>query len=135
MGWERRLRTRRRWTHDSSLAEADRWAARLKASDLQPLTLIPLICRTEKLPEPVPEYKFHPTRKWRFDWCWPTQKIALEIEGGVYTRGRHTRGKGYENDVRKYNAATLLGWKVIRATTGMAPEIRDLLVAAFGVTR
>ena len=103
----------------------------MKASDLQPLTLIPLICKVEGLPEPKPEFIFHPTRKWRFDWAWPVQKIALEIEGGVYSQGRHVRGKGYENDVRKYNQALLLGWKVLRATTGMAPEIRDLLVAAF----
>jgi very-short-patch-repair endonuclease len=102
----------------------------MKASDLQALSLIPLICITDKLPMPVAEYKFHPTRKWRFDWCWPDQKVALEIEGGVYATGRHTRGKGYENDCRKYNAALLHGWKVLRATTGMAPEIRDLLVAA-----
>jgi len=102
----------------------------MKASDLQPLTLVPLICRTEGLPQPETELVFHPKRKWRFDYAWPDQKVALEIEGGVYTRGRHTRGKGYENDMRKYNAALLLGWKVLRASTGMAPEIRDLLVAA-----
>ncbi len=103
----------------------------MKAGDLAPLTLIPLICRTQQLPEAVPEFRFHPTRKWRFDWAWPDQKIALEIEGGTHNGGRHVRGKGYEEDVRKYNAATLMGWKVYRATTGMAPEICDLLTAAF----
>lgn len=101
----------------------------MKASDLQPLTLIPLICRVDNLPDPVAEFRFC-ERRWRFDWAWPDQKVALEIEGGVYARGRHTRGKGYENDCRKYNAALLQGWRVLRATTGMAPEIRDLLVSA-----
>ena len=64
----------------------------------------------------VQEHKFHPDRRWRFDFAWPEQKIAAEIEGGVWTRGRHTRGKGFINDCDKYNAATLLGWRVFRFT-------------------
>jgi very-short-patch-repair endonuclease len=64
-----------------------------------------------------PEYKFHPTRKWRFDFADVENKIAIEIEGGVWTRGRHTRGSGYIKDVEKYNAATVCGWKVLRYCT------------------
>jgi hypothetical protein len=26
------------------------------------------------------EYLFHPERKWRIDYCWPEQKLAVEIE-------------------------------------------------------
>ena len=42
--------------------------------------------------------------------------MALEIEGGVWTRGRHTRAKGYIGDMEKYNAAALMGWHVLRVT-------------------
>ena len=65
------------------------------------------------------EYRFHPERKWRFDYAWPERKIALEIEGGIWKKGRHVRGKGYENDCEKYSEAVVLGWRIIRATPGM----------------
>lgn len=68
------------------------------------------------LPTPVVEYRFHPTRRWRFDYAWPALKLALEIEGGVWTRGRHTSPKGFLADMEKYNAAACLGWRVIRVT-------------------
>ena len=77
------------------------------------------LCRTLKMPEPQREHKFHPTRRWRFDFAWPEKKVAVEIEGGVYIDGRHTRGKGYERDLEKYNAAVADGWKVFRFTPGM----------------
>lgn len=65
------------------------------------------------------EYRFHPKRKWRFDAAWPEKMIAVEFEGGIWTGGRHTRGKGYENDCEKYNNALLLGWRVFRLTPGL----------------
>lgn len=68
------------------------------------------------LPSPEVEYKFHPTRKWRFDFAWPSQKIAVEIEGGIWTGGRHTRGLGFLKDMEKYNAAGALGFRIFRFT-------------------
>lgn len=62
------------------------------------------------------EYKFHPDRKWRFDYAIIQAKIAIEVHGGVYTQGRHTRGKGFENDREKINTATILGWRVLEVT-------------------
>lgn len=72
------------------------------------------------------EYRFHEDRKWRFDYCWPDEMVALEIEGGIWTNGRHTRGKGYENDCEKYSEAAILGWKVIRVTVGMISDGRAI---------
>lgn len=74
------------------------------------------ICRTDLGVECVKEYKFHPTRRWRFDYAIPEHKIALEVEGGVWTGGRHTSPKGFLGDIEKYNTATLMGWRVFRTT-------------------
>jgi hypothetical protein len=77
-----------------------------------------------RLPLPEREYRFHPTRKWRFDFAWPAHLLAAEIEGGIWLppddpqgrRSRHTVGSGFERDCEKYNAALLLGWRVLRFT-------------------
>jgi hypothetical protein len=76
------------------------------------------ICKTDIGIEVLKEYIFHPTRKWRFDYAIPEHKIAIEVEGGVWTKGRHTRPQGFLGDVEKYNSATLLGWRVFRVTPG-----------------
>jgi len=65
------------------------------------------------------EHRFHPERKWRFDFAAPNAQVAIEIEGGVFVRGRHSRGKGMIADMHKYNSATSRGWKVIRVTPQM----------------
>lgn len=60
------------------------------------------------------EYHFHPERRWRADFAFVDERVLVEIEGGVWTRGRHTRGRGFVRDCEKYNAATLAGWAVLR---------------------
>lgn len=75
-----------------------------------------------QLPYPQREFRFHPKRKWRFDFAWPETKIAVEIEGGTYTRGRHVRPHGYAADCEKYNEATRAGWKVYRFTSKMVAD-------------
>ncbi len=72
------------------------------------------LCRSDLKEECIKEFKFHPTRKWRFDYAIPVHKIAVEVEGGVWTGGRHTSPKGFLNDMEKYNTATLMGWRVFR---------------------
>lgn len=69
--------------------------------------------------QPVREYQFDPTRKWRLDFCWPLVKVAVECEGGSWTGGRHTRGVGFQADCEKYNRAVELGWRVLRFTPTM----------------
>lgn len=68
------------------------------------------------IPENEPEYKFHPTRKWRFDYAVRTKMIAFEYEGIFSKKSRHTSLKGFSGDCEKYNEAQLLGWKVFRFT-------------------
>jgi hypothetical protein len=80
------------------------------------------------------EYRFHPSRKWRADfgvahpgiyklateylggWKWP---VLIEIDGGSWVAGRHTRGSGFEKDAEKLNAAAELGYRVLRYTPRM----------------
>ena len=69
-----------------------------------------------RIPRPEREWKFEAKRRWRFDYAWPQMLIALEVEGGVWTGGRHTRGAGFVRDMEKYNRAAVLGWRLLRVT-------------------
>lgn len=74
--------------------------------------------RVKNLPAPVQELPFdvaHGGRGWRFDFAWPAEKIALEIEGGAFAKGgsRHTRGAGFREDRVKYGTAFARGWTVL----------------------
>lgn len=83
--------------------------------------------RAEGLPAPLREHRFcH--RRWRFDFAWPDRMLALEVEGGTYSRGRHTRPEGFERDCEKYNAAALAGWRVLRVTGRMVRDGRALVL-------
>lgn len=53
----------------------------------------------------------------RFDFAFIYEQVAIEIEGGIYTHGRHTRGAGYAKDCQKYNKAAEQGWLVLRYTS------------------
>jgi hypothetical protein len=64
--------------------------------------------------QPTPEHRFHCARRWRFDYAWTAHYVALEVEGGVWSEGRHTRGSGFVGDMEKYNEAALAGWRVLR---------------------
>lgn len=70
------------------------------------------------------EYRFHPTRRWRFDGAVPSVKVAVEIEGmpGIAGKSRHMTYTGYQKDIEKYNAATALGWHLLRFTW---KDVRD----------
>ena len=68
------------------------------------------------LPRPAREFRFHPRRRWRFDFAWPLKRIAVEVDGGIHCRGRHVRGSGFERDAEKRNAAVMAGWRVLHFT-------------------
>ena len=65
---------------------------------------------------PIPEYRFHPVRKHRLDYAWPDAKLGLEVEGGVWTRGKHGRGSGIVKDMEKANLLACAGWRLLRVT-------------------
>lgn len=74
----------------------------------------PAMCKAAGLPEPVPEFRFHPLRLWRVDYYFAELGLAVEIEGGAFAGGRHTRGAGFREDLHKYNALTLQGIALLR---------------------
>jgi very-short-patch-repair endonuclease len=90
--------------------------------------------RATDAPAPVTEHRFHPVRKWRFDLAWPELLVAVEVDGGVWVQGRHTRGAGVENDAAKVSHAAALGWRVLRVTPRMIDtgEALSLVLAALG---
>ena len=63
------------------------------------------------------EHRFAPPRRWRMDFADPARMIAVEIEGGTWAGGRHTRGSGFAADCEKYSTAAVMGWRVLRFTT------------------
>ena len=89
--------------------------------------------RAMKMPEPVREFRFHKTRRWRVDFAWPDLMLAVEVEGGCETHGkrrvingkvttlksRHLTVTGFREDCCKYNAAAALGWRVLRFSGAM----------------
>lgn len=70
-------------------------------------------------PELAWRYWFDAGRRTEFDFAHPATLTAIEVEGGVWSFGRHVRGAGYEADCAKYNRAAELGWAVFRFTPGM----------------
>ena len=52
--------------------------------------------------------------------------MAVEVEGGSYVRGRHSRPGGFELDCLKYGAAVIAGWRVLRVTGHMVQDGRAL---------
>lgn len=68
-------------------------------------------------PMPVRQYKFaleELGRKWSMDFAWPDRKLAVELDGGGWTGGRHSRGDGMREDRERDREATKLGWRILR---------------------
>ena len=87
----------------------------------------PALCRAHGLPEPIGEYQFHPTRKWRIDWCWPLHRVGLEIDGAVWVNGRHTRGAGWLKDTEKMNTLASMGYRMFRTTPTTVADVLPFL--------
>jgi len=71
-------------------------------------------CAAVGIPAPEAEYRFHPVRKWLIDYAWPNVNLAVEIEGGIWSKGRHIRPAGFLRDMEKYNSLTSAGWTLLR---------------------
>ena len=85
----------------------------IKRTEARGLKEIKLILQLMKI-DFIAEHRFHETRQWRFDVAIPSLKIAIEYEGIMSRKSRHTTVTGYTKDCEKYNAATIAGWRVLR---------------------
>lgn len=72
--------------------------------------------RAAGLPEPLREYRIIPDRRFRWDYCFRAQRLAVEVQGGFWIKGGHSTGIGLERDAEKLNLATLAGWRTLYAT-------------------
>ena len=88
-----------------------------KKKSIAPDVFMKLLQSRFKDVEVVKEYKFHFHRRWRFDYAFPAYKVAVEVDGGIWTGGRHINPAGYINDLEKLNTAASMGWLVLRITT------------------
>lgn len=114
-------------TGGSSVKRADK--------KVDPEKVFRALLKQEGIPQPKSEHKFALNgRRWRFDYAWLDPLVALEVEGGIWVRGRHSRGAGMLSDMDKYNHAALTGWTVLRTTPdGLSTKktielLRDALV-------
>jgi hypothetical protein len=93
------------------------------------------MCRAAGVPEPETEYRFDATRRFRFDFAWPLHRLALEIEGGIWSRSKrgHAHPLNVLRDIEKGNLAVMRGWRVLRNTPQQLSEalaaVMTLLVA------
>lgn len=88
--------------------------------------------REEGIPEPTYEWRFHSSRKWRFDlaWVlfyenWGNVKVAIEVQGGIWQGGRHNRGAAMLKEWEKLNEAAAMGWRILYC------QPQDLCTVAF----
>lgn len=94
----------------------------MPASDLEREFL--WLCKVEQLPTPEREVRVVPGRRFRFDFVFEPQKVAVEVDGGQWIPGggRHQRGSSVARDAEKMNLAQLEGYRVFRFTTS---QIKD----------
>lgn len=87
------------------------------------------------LPKPVFEHQHIPGRKFRLDVAWPEHKVGIEVQGGVWTRGKHGRGSGIVKDVEKRNLQLIHGWSVIEVQPSelCMQETVEMVKAVIGI--
>lgn len=104
-------------------------------------TTFALMLQDTGIPEPTRQYRFCPGRRWAFDFCWPAERIAVEVEGGIWLQTNNGYSKGHANpkrfisDCEKYNQAACDGWRVLRVTaehidSGQAVQWLQRMLAA-----
>src|SRR5260370_30891857 len=73
----------------------------------------------------IREFQFDLNRKWRADF-FINPNLLIEVEGGIWSFGRHTRGQGFLNDLEKYNRSVELGFCLLRYCTQDVLELKCL---------
>ena len=87
------------------------------------------VFKSAGIPEPTYEFRFHDTRRWRMDMAWRKQKVYCEVQGGIFIKGRHTRGASLLKEWEKLNTASSMGWRVlfVQPSDIAKPEFIDIV--------
>ena len=91
---------------------------------MTPTTYIPIVnalCDQYGIPRPASEVRFASPRRFRLDFGWQKlgkngYRIALEVQGGIWISGRHSRGSGLLKEYEKMNIAASKGWRICYCT-------------------
>lgn len=95
-------------------------------------------CKQNGIPAPELQHKFAaPDRQWRFDFSWGGNlgMVAIEVQGGIFVRGAHSRGPQQLKDMEKMNAAQLRGWRVFQVTPDQLCTVETLDLLRLTVNR
>lgn len=81
----------------------------------------------------VEQYEFAPPRKFRADFCWISERMIVEVEGGIHNipglaQGRHSQPKGIEGDCEKCQHAAAEGFRMFRITSSMIKKDPDTVI-------
>jgi hypothetical protein len=73
---------------------------------------------------PLRECKCLDSKRFRWDFCWPERKAAVEVHGLVRRAGRgaHQSHEGVSRDCKKQFLATIEGWRLISLTPDLVNE-------------
>lgn len=67
-------------------------------------------------------------RQWRLDFAFTEHSVAVEVDGGSWVGGRHTRGVGFDADCQKLSTAAAMGWRVLRVNARMIKDGSALIL-------
>lgn len=65
----------------------------------------------------IRQYAFNEARRFRADFAWPHAMLLLEVDGGSWISGAHSRGSGIARDCEKGAHAAIGGYRVIHCTS------------------
>ena len=52
-------------------------------------------------------------REWRFDIAYPGHALAIEVDGGIWSKGAHGHPVTITRNMEKRNFAAALGWRIL----------------------
>ncbi len=95
--------------------------------------------KEHNLPAPVYEHQFCLERKWRFDLAFlpfaPGNRVAIEVQGGLWTKGAHVRPARMIAEFEKWNTAASMNWRILFVTPDqlMTAATADLVRRCLGL--
>jgi hypothetical protein len=93
------------------------------------------ICEKAGLPKPELEWRFHPSRLWRFDVAFVAARVAIEIQGGIFLSGRHNHSVSFIKDMEKANSAACMGWVILYRTPSNFLDVETVELARRALRR